>query len=60
MFIQLLKLAVCFSITDNMVSKVKVFPDHAQKYSAINNANISADEINKDLEEISEWVCNGL
>ena len=56
MLIPLLKLVVCFSITDNTVSTVKLFADNKSMFSAVNDANISADEINKDLQEIFEWV----
>ena len=54
--IPLLKLVVCFSITDNTVSTVKLFADNKSMFSAVNDANIFADEINKDLQEIFEWV----
>ena len=56
MLIPLLKLVVCFSITDNIVSTVKLFADDTSIFSAVNDANISADEQNKDLQKISEWV----
>ena len=54
MLIPLLKLVVCFSITDNIVSTVKLFADDTSIFSAVNDANISADELNKDLQKISE------
>ena len=47
---------VCFSITDNIVSTVKLFADDTSIFSAENDANTSADEINKDLQKISEWI----
>ena len=46
MLIPLLKLVACFSITDNIVSIVKLFPDDTSIFSAVNYANISADELN--------------
>ena len=55
--IPLLKLVVCFSITDNIVSTVKLFADGTSVFSALKDANISADELNKDLQKISEWFC---
>ena len=59
MLIPLLKLVVCFSITDNIVSTVKLFADDTSIFSAANDAYISADERNKHLLKISEWVKNG-
>ena len=50
----LLKLVVCFSITDNIVPTVKFFAHDTSLFSAVNDANISADELNKDLQKISE------
>ena len=56
MLIPLLKLVVCSSIIDNIVSTVKLFADNTSIFSAVNDANISADELNTDLQKISEWV----
>ena len=56
MLIPLLKLVVCFSITGNIVSTVKFFAHDTSIFSAVNNPNITADELNKDLQKISEWV----
>ena len=56
MLIPLLKLVVCFSIKDNIVSTVKFFAQDTSIFSAVNEANISADELNKDLQKISQWV----
>ena len=55
MLFSLLKLVVRFSITDNIVSTVNLFADDTSIFSAVNDANIPADELNKDLQEISEW-----
>ena len=56
MLIPHLKLVVCFSITDNMVSIVKLFGHDTSIFSAVIDANISAVELNKDLQKISEWL----
>ena len=56
MLISLSKIVVSFSITDNIVSTVKLFADDTSIFSAENDANTSADEINKDLQKISEWI----
>ena len=49
MLIPLLKLVVCSSIIDNIVSTVKLFADNTSIFSAVDDANISPDELNKDL-----------
>ena len=54
MLIPLLKLVVCFSIPDNIVSKVKLFAGDMPIFFAVNDTNISAGELNKDLQKISE------
>ena len=51
MLVTLLKLGF-FSITDNMVSTVKIFADDISIISAVNDANISANELNQDLQNI--------
>ena len=56
MLIPLLGLVVCFSITDNIVSTLKLFADDTLIFSAVNDANISANELKKDLQKISKWV----
>ena len=43
------------SIPDNIVSKVKLFVDNTSIFSVANDANISPDDLNKDLQKISEW-----
>ena len=52
--LMLVPLVLCFSITDNILSTVKLFADDTSIFSAVNDANISADELNKDLQKISE------
>ena len=56
MLVPLLKLVKTFSITDNIVSTVKLFAGDTSIFSAVNDASISADKLN-DLQKISEWVC---
>ena len=57
MFIPFLKLVVCFWTTDNKVFTLKLFAHDTSIFSAVNDANISADELNKDLQKISEQGC---
>ena len=54
--IPLLKLVVCFLITDNIVSTEKFFAHDTSMFSAVNDVNISLDKLNKNLHKISEWV----
>ena len=49
MLISLLKLKVCSSILDHIVSIVILFANDISIFFAVNDANISADELNKDL-----------
>ena len=39
-----------------MVSIVKPFADDTSVFSMVNDANVSADELNKDLQKMSEWA----
>ena len=55
----LLKLVVCFSITDNIASTVRFLAHDTSIFSAVSDANIIADDLKKDLEKISEWVYKG-
>ena len=59
MLIPLLKLVVCFSITDNIVSTVKLFADDTSIFSAVNDANISADELIEDLQKYLNGSVDG-
>ena len=43
-------------LSDNILSTIKLFADGTSIFSAVNDANVSADELNKDLQKISEWV----
>ena len=51
MLIPPLKLVVCFSIPDNIVLTIKHFSDNISIFSAFYDANISADELHKDLQK---------
>ena len=51
MLIPHLKLVVCFSITDNIVSTVKFFAHDTSIFPAVNDANVSADEVNKKKQK---------
>ena len=42
-------------LSEKMTSTVKLFSDDTSLFSVVNEPNISANEINKDLELISEW-----
>ena len=54
--IPLLKLVMFFLITDNIASIEKFFAHDTSIFSAVNDANISLDKLNKNLHKISEWV----
>ena len=56
LLIPLLKPVVCFSIPDIIVPTVKLFVDNISIFPAVNDANVSAEELNKDLQKKSEWV----
>ena len=43
-------------LSDNILSTIKLFADGTSIFSVVNDANVSADELNKDLQKISEWV----
>ena len=49
-------LETCGVFLVNIVSTVKLFADDTSIFSAVNDTSISADELNKDLQKISEWV----
>ena len=42
-------------LSDNLLSTVKLFADDAF-FSVVNDSNISANKLNKDLQKISEWT----
>ena len=44
-------------LSDNLLSTVKLFADDTSLFSVVNDSNISANELNKDLQKISEWAC---
>ena len=43
-------------LSDNLLSTVKLFADDTSLFSVINDSNISANELNKALQKISEWA----
>ena len=42
-------------LSDNLVSRVKLFPDVTSLFSVAHDSNISQNELNNDLRKISEW-----
>ena len=42
-------------MSDNIISTVKLFADDTSTFSAVNDANISVDKLNEDLQKVSEW-----
>ena len=54
-----MKLMVFFWITDNTVSTVKLFADDTSLFSAVNDVNIFADELNKDLQKYLNGSIDG-
>ena len=43
-------------LSDNLLSTVKLFAGDTLLFSVINDSNISENELNKDLQKISEWA----
>ena len=56
MLIPLLKLVVCFSITNKIISTVKLFTDDISPIFVVIDSKIFADKLNEDLKNISECV----
>ena len=44
-------------LSENLLSTVKLLADDTSLFSVVNDSNISANELNKDLQKISEWAC---
>ena len=42
-------------LSDDLVSTVKLFADDTSLFSAVHDSNISVNELNNDLQKISEW-----
>ena len=42
-------------LTKDISSSVKLFADDASIFSVVNDINVSADQMNKDLKKISMW-----
>ena len=40
----------------HLLSTVKLFADDTSLFSVVNESNISANELNEDLQKISEWA----
>ena len=43
-------------LSDDLVSTIKLFADDASLFSVVHDSNISANELNNDLQKISEWA----
>ena len=43
-------------LSDNIDSTVKLFADDISLFSVVRNNNTSAEVLNRDLQEISEWA----
>ena len=43
-------------VSDDLVSTVKLFIDDTSLFSALHVCNISANELNNDMQKISEWA----
>ena len=43
-------------LSDNIPSTVKLFADDTSLFSVVNDSNISANKLNKDLQKISGWA----
>ena len=43
-------------LSDDIVSTVKLFGDDTSLFSVVHNSNITAKELNKDLQKIFEWA----
>ena len=43
-------------LSDDLVSTIKLFADDTSLFSVVHDSNISANELNNDLQKISEWA----
>ena len=43
-------------LAKGILSTVKLFADNTSIFPVVNNINVSADQLNKDLEKISMWA----
>ena len=43
-------------LSDDLVSTIKLFADGTSLFSVVHDSNISANELNNDLQKISEWA----
>ena len=46
-------------LMENITSTVKLIADDISLFSVVNNPNIFANQLNKDLELIAEWAYKG-
>ena len=44
-------------LTKDISSTAKLFADDTSIFSVVSDINVSADQMNKDLEKISKWPC---
>ena len=42
-------------LPENLVSNLKLFVDHASRFSVIHNKRLSAQNLNEDLNKINHW-----
>ena len=49
-------LVYIIDLSDNLLSTVKLFPDDTSLFSVVNDSNILANELKKDLQKMSEWA----
>ena len=43
-------------ISEGITSNVKLFPDDTSNFSTVYNINISTNNLNSDLQKVSEWA----
>ena len=43
-------------LSDDLVSTIKRFADDTSRFSVVHDSSISANELNNDLQKISEWA----
>ena len=59
-FLKVLYLGLCFfffnDLPDNLVSNPKLLADETSLFSTATDRNVTADQINNDLHNISTWA----
>ena len=43
-------------LLNNLISNIKRFADDTSIFSIVNNINVSIEEINNDMKQISKWA----